>query len=44
MRAHIAELNAQIDMLKIDVQRQQIIAGVNYYLAGVSYLKEFDNE
>ena len=32
VRARISQLNAQIDSLEIDVERQKTIASLNYYL------------
>jgi hypothetical protein len=36
VRARIAELNAKIDALAIAVERQKVIAQLNYLLAGTS--------
>lgn len=44
VRSRIAELNAQIDALSIDVQRQQAILQLNYFFAGLASSRETFND
>jgi cell fate regulator YaaT (PSP1 superfamily) len=40
MRAYIAELNTKIDLLQIDVERLQVLARLDYLLAGSAINEE----
>ena len=40
VRARIAELNAQIDALNIDVERQKTIVQINYYFTASDMAEE----
>ena len=40
MRAYIAELNTKIDLLQIDVERLQVLARLDYLLAGSAMNEE----